>query len=156
MGFMSSGRAYANLVELFKVIRGAPYYTDLGGRVYRRLLVPGDTRLVMPYLCLVMTGEPVQYEEDEGRGLRVVREVALFGFCPEPSNTEVNGVAADRCLDLHDDILKAWLADQTLQGAAYSTKWTGGSQISGMTETYAELQMRLQIVQWLCPEGIGP
>ena len=158
MGYMGTARAYRNLIALLEGINGTTggYYTDLSGRVYRRLLTPADLKLAKPYVCVVMTGQDFDYREDEGRGFRLHWELEIFGFVDETINTEVHGVAGENTLNLHDDIVKAWFADQTLGGAANQTFLKGGGAIAGMDEKYGELQMRVEIVQWLTPEGIGP
>lgn len=154
----STGAAITNLVAQLKLITGAPtYWMNLENRVYQRLILPEDQKSAMPYVALAVAS-PVTYPEDhEGTVVMESWIVRIFGFVAEnasESEESPSGIVA--ICNLHDDIVRAIKTDWTLGGAAEEVRLAPGFRTGGILSKYAEMELQLEIRQYLAAESIGP
>ena len=146
--------AVVALIARLKTIQGPPtYHTNLEQRVYDRLTVPTDERAVLPYACVVTVDERPVYETANSGALRLVWELRVFGFVAETTLDGPNGDSHRKMLRLHDDMLKAVMADTTLGGAVDDLVPVGRPRAAGVNPRYAEVGLGLRVHRWVGPDG---
>lgn len=151
--------AHQALVTVLKGINGgSTYHTDLGNRVYTRLFVPGDPVVVpMPYLCLPLYGDAPRYQDDD-TFLVTSWTVNIHGYVPEPAQASLDSTAVVNCYHLVEDIYKALLGNQTLNGTVNNLKvLDGGFGLAGVDlNPYGEFHVPLELTLFLGVDVLGP
>jgi len=146
------------VIAALKTIQGPPtYHTNLEQRVYNRLILPTDERAAMPYVCVTTVDERPLYETQSGGSIRMTWEIRVFGFVKEQVMDGPNGVAQQNMLRLHDDIIKACMADPTFGGVVDDTLPVGRPRQAGVNPMYGEVGFGLRVSRWVGPElEFGP
>lgn len=150
---------HAALVALLDDIAGgADYHTNLEGRVYSRLVVPGDQAgITLPFLC-VPVDAAATVQESEGGWASWSYAVTIHGFVDDPSSDSLAGTeGAKAAAQLLDDVVKKCLANPTISGTCSASSIVGW-EIWGPTSDapYGEIQVRLAVQVTASGESLGP
>ena len=150
----------AALITLLKTINGGPtYWSDVGDRVYNRLVPPEDTRITkFPYFCVpTLDDKPVYLEPDGGTHLVHQWDQPVFGFVRDTAGTKsLNSNAQEQLLKLHDDFMKLWFTDHTWNGTVEDSLPVAGPRHAGILSKYGEFVISLQMKSFLSFQGLGP
>jgi len=140
-------------VNTLKAINGSTdsYNTNLELRVYTRLFTPTEQPNVsLPYACLPLDqeGERIEYE-----GFQFSSSFRLVGhafFADDPESDRENCGAAEAAADFRDDVIRAFMADQTLGGTVQNCDVTSVETASGVIDDgIAEVIFTLEFTQQL-------
>lgn len=119
--------AIAAAIAAIKDINGATdsYNVDLEGRVYSRLFLPSEEPTVtLPYCCVPLNqeGETVSYE-----GFAFTSTYRLTGwafFADNPESDVLDSAGGVLAAKFRDDLIRSFMADQTLGGQAQNVEVT--------------------------------
>ena len=161
-GFMKGKwDSMTKLIELLKgQIVGAPgFYHDLEGRVFNRLITPGEhDDLKLPFLCVPLIEEAQTYPVLD-RLTQTQWEATVYAFASDRLAHDMLDSEGPRDIShLHDDVVKAFLSDCTL-GKTLNAPITilSCNSISGTDdEAYSEFQMRIQLALNFSKDDLGP
>lgn len=148
--------AYNNLRTLIKTIDGVNTVVDLGQRVYERLITPEDGAQVFPYLCMPLAGTAGTYpqpDSDDDHTEHVWR-ISLYGFVDEDNSDPRESNAAETAADLHDAIIDRIMSDPRLGGAVQEMHPVAEEILSGIDDSYGEVQVTLEFRQQVGPSDI--
>lgn len=152
-------QAYAALLDRIRSINGSAggFHTDLGGRVYEKLILPGiDVEVKMPYACVPMVDDE-DIIRTEGQLVEVRWPATVYLFVAEQDTSGLNPTAPKQCADLRDDVLKALLGDWTLGGKAQDVKLATIRTLAGADDAdYGEVQFPLIVHQIFGRDDLGP
>ncbi len=139
--------ATAALITKLKAIQGAAsgHKTNLGGRVYTRLVLPEDAGAGedKPYLCLPKYEDGPTYAWYD-RHVEIRWRQPIHGFVPEEATDDRNSKSPKLVEDLMEDVIESILKDRELGGAAKEiTIGAGGGAIAGVDpeDRWAEFLM---------------
>ena len=152
-------QAYSQLITVLKGINGATggYWTNLGGRVYRRLILPEETPPAYPYLCLPLVDDAPDPEHTE-RGLILSWTQFIFGFVEELKTEEGDAGSPDLVMKLQDDITRALLNNITLGGKVQDLSLVaGGNSVAAVSadDDYGEFAMPVRMTIWMDAATLG-
>lgn len=119
--------AIAAAINAMKGINGVTdnYNVDFEGRVYSRLFLPTEQPTVtLPYACVPLNqeGETVSYE-----GFAFLSSFRLSGwafFADNPESDVLDSAGGVLAAKFRDDLIRAFMADQTLGGQAQNVEVT--------------------------------
>ena len=117
--------AIAAAIDVVKGINGTTdsYNVDFEGRVYSRLFLPSEQPTVtLPYACIPLNqeGETVSYE-----GFAFLSTYRLTGwafFADNPESDVLDSAGGVAAAKFRDDLIRAFMADQTLDGQAQNVE----------------------------------
>lgn len=144
--------------QLLKVVgQAAGFRSDIGSRVYDRLIVPEDgVEIARPYICMPLLSEDQSYDvEDKLIKTQWTHRVHIFvdETQSEPDKTS----SAEALADMHDDIVKTLMEDWTLGGAVKDLTILGANTFPATSpdDRYGELVMDIQLTQWFQRSELG-
>lgn len=134
---LSKWGAINGSITVLKSILGSGdgYNTDLGNRVYTRLFLPTEQPdMVKPYVCLPLDQESEQLEYE---GFAFTSSWRMVGHAFFDDNQESDPLDSDGSIQaakFRDDLIRAFMADQTLGGQALNCIVTAIETASGVIE----------------------
>lgn len=109
MGFKrGTHQAFKALYERLREINGATggYWHDVGGRVYARLIQPGEAAAPQePYVCLALRDDGA-IEIAGPEYVRTTIDVDVYGFPKATAASDIENCSSVTVAKLYDDILK--------------------------------------------------
>ncbi len=132
MASISKWSAISAAADVLKGLTGGDFNTNLEQRVYTRLLLPPtETSIKLPYACvpLEQEGETIEYE-----GFAFISTWRLVGYAffeDNPESDVLNSNGAEQAAKFRDDLIRAFMADQTLSGAVQNCEVNRVETFSG-------------------------
>lgn len=148
--------AIQGLITVLKGINGTGFHTDLGGRVYTRLITPEDkVKVTFPYACVpILFGEQVTEHEGLVTKRKWRQPVFCFVRAPEPQSRE--SATAEAAANLEDDIFRAVMLDDTLGGTVADAQIVDIASQAGVLRQYGEVQVYIDLLQVFDPSDLAP
>ena len=159
-------QAHAELITVLGGINGTGggYWHNLGGRVYKRMVVPEEEGPIgLPYVCVPLEGDNPAVEHTE-QGVILQWTEAISGFVAETSESDVDANSPDAALKLWDDIVRALLKTRTANGQWLNGKaenleiLSGGGTVAGVIgdDDYGEVLVLVQLQTRFDDKDLGP
>jgi hypothetical protein len=152
--------AHQRLITVLKGINGAAggYHTDLGNRVFTRLLIPGpNVGQRMPYVCVPIAGDQPQIL-DHDTYFKLSWNVTVVGFLQDPNVGATDSDAIAAGYYLQEDIWRACLLDPTLAGTVNELRLPNmaGGVIAGVDQTpFGEVHVPIELSLLLAADVLG-
>ena len=120
---MSAKTADANtaLITALKGINGSTgsYHTNLSNRVYPDEVMPEEREdVVRPYVYVIYL--PTSFPDQSGRHIQMRLNWLIVGVVPDTDSDIEDTATVTAISKLHDDIVRALMADDTLGGTVRS------------------------------------
>lgn len=157
-GPMAKGKwdGIQGIVTLLKTIAGAPYNSDLGSRVYTRLITPEDSKAIAyPWICIPPRGR----ELSEPTGRMVTRSWDIEAFCflkEDESTTNRETAAGEAASKLSDDIHAALLDADYKPNNVDDIEVLSMDIEAGVLTDYAELRIVFRVRQDVDSDDLAP
>jgi len=129
--------AVQNAVDVLKAIDGTAngWKTNLESRVYTRLLFPTMTAdMKLPYVCVPLQQESESIEYEGFAFISTWRLVGYAFFQDNPESNTLDSAGGVQAADFRDDLIKAFMADQTLSGVTENCEVTNLETVLGSSD----------------------
>jgi hypothetical protein len=131
---LSKWTAIENSVEVLKGIDGANsgFTTNFEDRVYSRLFTPPEQPTVkLPYACVPLDQEGERIEYEDALFISSWRLTGFAFFSDNPENDTLNSAGGTSAALFRDDLIRAFMSDQSLSGAVKNCEVTAIETFSG-------------------------
>jgi len=131
---LSKWTAIENAIGVIRGINGVSggYNTDLESRAYSRVFLPTEqpAGTKLPYCCIALDqeGETIEYE---GQAFTSTWRLQGYAFFEDDTEMSLESAGAQSAAKFRDDLIRAFMVDQSLDGAVIDCSITSVDTFEG-------------------------